>query len=179
MIYRPLAALLFLCITGSVTGEQTGRYGIGTAPTGEEIKLWDIDISPDGKGLPPGRGSPVSGETVYLEKCQSCHGENGIGGVNDQLVGRFEEGIDYANDASVRRTIGNFWPYATTLYDYIYRSMPHTTPGTLTPDETYSLVAYLLYLNGIITRDKEMNASTLPMVEMPARHLFYWSDEVD
>lgn len=134
---------------------------------------------PDGRQLPPGKGSVDRGRKIYQEKCQSCHGEEGKGGPNDRLVGKFNTKINFSTDTRVVRTIGSYWPYATTLYDYINRAMPFTTPGTLTSDEVYSLVAYLLFLNGIIDQDTVMNAASLPQVVMPARHLFYWSDEIN
>ena len=133
---------------------------------------------PDGRQLPPGSGSVKQGRSVYQAKCQSCHGEAGKGGPNNRLVSKFDPAINFAKDTRAARTIGSYWPYATTLYDYINRAMPFTNPGSLQPDEIYSLVAYLLFLNGIIDQDAVMNADSLPRVVMPARHLFYWSDEV-
>lgn len=134
---------------------------------------------PDGKQLPVGSGTVVEGKDVYQEKCLSCHGEEGKNGINDQLVAKYDPDIRFATDVGAVRTIGNYWPYATTLYDYIYRAMPQTAPGTLTADEVYSLVAYLLFLNEIIDRDVEMNPDSLPKVVMPASMMFYWSEEAD
>ena len=98
-------------------------------------------------------------------------------GVNDQLVEAYEAENNFARDRNLKRTIGNYWPYATTLYDYIYRAMPLNSPGSLTNNEVYSLVAYLLYLNNIIKVDKVIDAGNLTAIEMPARQLFYWSEE--
>lgn len=176
MVDRLLILTLLICPV-CLQAEQPDRFGFGRSPTLEEIKRWDFDIMPDGKQLPPGEGSVTEGEAVYQEKCMSCHGKDGRGGVNDQLSGEYSPGINFATDMQAVRTIGNYWPYATTLYDYIYRAMPYSEPGSLTADEVYGLVAYLLYINGVIDREKIMNAGTLPEVTMPARHLFYWSDE--
>jgi cytochrome c len=140
--------------------------GIGRAATPEEIRAIDIDARPDGRGLPPGKGTVAEGAAVYAAKCQSCHGANGQGGKFDRLVGR-DQGV---------KTIGSYWPYATTLYDYTARSMPFFQPGTLTPNEVYSVVAYLLHLNEIVPETAVMDAATLPSVKMPARDKFVKDD---
>jgi len=130
---------------------------------------------PDGTGLPPGTGTVAAGEALYVEQCQVCHGVDGRGGEFDKLVGREpRKGFPFGRDGRLleQRTIGNYWPYATTLYDYINRSMPQAVPGSLRPDEVYSLVAYLLYRNEIIPREATMDAQTLPKVVMPARDRF-------
>ena len=147
--------------------------GIGRAATTEEIKRLDIDVMPDGRGLPPGRGSVAEGAKIYAEKCASCHGKNGEGASFDRLVATDAgKNFDFATNAKLPRAVGNYWPYATTLYDYTYRAMPFLQPGTLTPDETYSLVAYILALNKIVPDDAVMDAKTLPAVKMPARDRF-------
>ena len=147
--------------------------GIGRAATPDEITKIDIDVRPDGKGLPDGEGTPSEGAKVYAAKCQSCHGANGQGGSAERLVDR-ESGKnwDFATNAKLVKTVGNYWPYATTLYDYTYRAMPFMQPGTLTPGETYSLVAYILALNKIVPEDAVMNRTTLPKVVMPSRDRF-------
>jgi cytochrome c len=147
--------------------------GIGRAATADEIKKIDIDVMPDGRGLPDGRGSVAEGATVYAAKCASCHGATGQGGSAERLVDR-ESGKnwDFATNAKLVKTVGNYWPYATTLYDYTNRAMPFMQPGTLTPDETYSLVAYILALNKIVAEDAVMDRTTLPAVKMPARDRF-------
>ena len=185
-IVRPLVArsllgvflslwLTILCVADEQALPE--RFGIGREPDASEIEQWDIDITPSGDNLPAGQGTVDRGETIYTQLCLACHGPEGAGGINDQLVGHFNPEDDLAGDTSLPRTVGNFWPYATTLYDYINRSMPMAIPGTLTADEVYSLVAYLLHLNGIVEEDAVIDAETLPSIEMPARHLFYWSDE--
>ncbi len=185
-IVRPLVARSLLGVVLSlwltilcVADEQAlpERFGIGREPNASEIEQWDIDITPSGDNLPAGQGTVDRGETIYTQLCLACHGPEGAGGINDQLVGHFNPEDDLAGDTSLPRTVGNFWPYATTLYDYINRSMPMAIPGTLTADEVYSLVAYLLHLNDIVEEDAVIDAETLPSIEMPARHLFYWSDE--
>ncbi len=147
--------------------------GIGRTATTEEIKRLDIDVMPDGRGLPPGRGTVADGAKIYAEKCASCHGKNGEGASFDRLVATDAgKNFDFATNAKLPRAVGNYWPYATTLYDYTYRAMPFLQPGTLTPDETYSLVAYILALNKIVPDHAVMDAKTLPAVKMPARDRF-------
>jgi cytochrome c len=147
--------------------------GIGRPATSDEIRALDIDVRPDGIGLPPGRGSAADGAGTYGRKCAACHGTRGEGGSADRLVGRNDgDSFAVATDSRLVRTIGSYWPYATTLYDYTARSMPFNEPGTLTPDETYGLVAYLLFLNKVITEDTVMDAKSLPQVRMPARDRF-------
>jgi len=149
------------------------RFGIGRAATPDEIKKLDIDVMPDGRGLPAGRGTAAEGATIYAAKCRSCHGANGEGAAFDRLVGR-ESGpnFNFAMDPKLVKTVGNYWPYATTLYDYTFRAMPFMQPGSLTPDETYALVAYLLALNKIVPENAVMDQATLPKVVMPARDRF-------
>jgi cytochrome c len=149
------------------------RLGIGRAATPDEIRALDIDVNPSGVGLPEGRGTVAEGAVTYAAKCASCHGQGGENGKFDRLVGR--DGGDsfaFAKDARLVRTIGNYWPYATTLYDYTARSMPFNQPGTLSPNEVYGLVAYLLSLNKIVPDTAVMDKTTLPKVVMPARDHF-------
>ena len=148
-------------------------YGIGRAATPDEIKKIDIDVMPDGRGLPEGRGTVADGQTIYAAKCQSCHGAGGAGATAERLVGRDSgPNWNFATDPKLVKTIGNYWPYATTLYDYTYRAMPFMQPGTLTPNETYALTAYLLALNKIVPEDAVMDQATLPKVVMPSRDKF-------
>jgi mono/diheme cytochrome c family protein len=147
--------------------------GIGRAAKPDEIAKLDIDVRPDGKGLPDGKGTVAEGAKIYATKCASCHGANGQGGSADRLVDR-ESGKnwDFAINAKLVKTVGNYWPYATTLYDYTYRAMPFMQPGTLTPDETYALVAYILNLNKLVPDTAVMDKTTLPKVIMPSRDRF-------
>jgi mono/diheme cytochrome c family protein len=160
------AALALLVLSPAALAEGPG---LGRAATADEIASWDISIGPDGAGLPPGRGTPKQGETVYAEKCLACHGENGVGKPNDQLVGG--RGSLSGEQAPVK-TVGSFWPYATTLFDYIRRAMPLTAAKSLSDDEVYAVTAYLLQLNGIIGEADAMDAQTLPQVQMPNRDGF-------
>jgi S-disulfanyl-L-cysteine oxidoreductase SoxD len=141
---------------------------LGTAITEADIRAWDISILPDGSGLPPGSGTPEQGARVYAAKCAACHGEHGKGGVNAALVG----GAPLTNGIETPKTIANFWPYATTLFDFTRRAMPWLQPRTLTDDEVYALTAYILSLNKIIGPNDVMNAETLPKVQMPNRDGF-------
>jgi cytochrome c len=134
----------------------------------DEIKLWDIDVRPDGKGLPEGRGTAAQGKSVYEENCEGCHGPNGQGGIKDRLAGG--QGT-LASDAPIK-TVGSFWPYATTLFDYIDRAMPYQDPGSLSIDDTYAVVAYILSLNGISPADAKLDNNSLPKVKMPNRDGF-------
>jgi cytochrome c len=141
---------------------------LGRPATRAEIAAWDISIPPDGIGLPPGSGTPEQGAVVYAQKCQSCHGEKGAGKPNDQLVG----GQGTLTSKSPVRTIGSYWPYATTVFDYVRRAMPYTESKSLTDEEVYAVTAYLLHLNGIIGAQDAMNAQSLPQVRMPNRDNF-------
>lgn len=152
------------------------RLGFGRAASPEEIARVDIDIMPDGRGLPPGRGTSAGGATVYAAKCAGCHGPQGEGSpAGAALVGRNpSDAFDFSVSGEKERskTIGNYWPHATTLFDYIRRAMPLDRPGSLTDEEVYALTAYLLHSNEIIAKDAVMDASTLPQVRMPARDRF-------
>lgn len=180
----PAFFLLLACTPPefSITEEEGERpiiYGFGSPATVEEIAAWDIDVRPDGKGLPLGSGTAAKGSEIYALKCAACHGANGEGGLNDRLVvSSPDEQFPDSSDANSwqHRTVGNYWPYATTLFDYIRRSMPFTLPGSLQSDEVYSLTAHLLHLNHIISESDEMNATTLPKVVMPAHGKFVLDD---
>jgi len=132
------------------------------------VAAWDVSVPPDGTGLPPGRGTSAQGAIVYEQKCQNCHGERGAGQPNDRLVG----GHGTLASKTPVRTVGSYWPYATTLFDYVRRAMPYTQSHSLSDDEVYAVTAYLLLLNGIIGESDVMNAETLPKVKMPNRHNF-------
>ncbi|MFK0573450.1 c-type cytochrome [Endozoicomonas sp.] len=165
-----LTGLLFL----TLWTEAAPGFGLGTEASVEEVAAWDIDVRPDGMGLPADKGgNAIQGRIVYQQHCQHCHGDNGLGGPYDRLVGRLEkDSFPFAKKDPPEKTIGNYWPWATTVFDYIRRSMPYTTPGSLTDNEVYSLTAYLLYANGIIPEGMTLDASNLATIEMPARHRF-------
>jgi mono/diheme cytochrome c family protein len=160
-------------VTTLAQAPKTARLGIGRPATPDEIRALDIDVNPSGVGLPEGRGTVAEGAATYAAKCASCHGPNGENGKSDRLVGRDSgENFAFAKDAKLVRTIGNYWPYATTLFDYTARSMPFPQPGTLTANEVYGLVAYLLSLNKIVPETAVMDKTTLLKVVMPARDRF-------
>ena len=142
--------------------------GLGQPISAEDLAPWDINIQPDGAGLPAGSGTAAGGAQIYSVKCIACHGEKGAGQPNDRLVG----GQGTLTELAQVRTIGSFWPNATTVFDYIRRAMPFQAPESLTNDEVYALTAYLLALNGIIKEGDEMNARTLARVRMPNRDGF-------
>jgi S-disulfanyl-L-cysteine oxidoreductase SoxD len=142
---------------------------LGKAASPEEIASWDVSIGPDGAGLPPGTGTPQQGEKVYLAKCIACHGEKGAGKPNDQLAGG--QGSLGPGQTPVK-TVGSFWPYATTAFDYVRRAMPLNEPKSLSDDEVYAVVAYILQINGVIGENDTMDAQTLPAVRMPNRDGF-------
>jgi len=146
---------------------------LGVEATAEQVAGWAISIPPDGTGLPAGSGTAADGAAVYAAQCLACHGEEGVNGPNDRLVGGHGT---LASDSPVR-TVGSFWPYATTVFDYIRRSMPIIQPQSLSDDEVYAVTAYLLELNGVIDEDDVMNAETLPQVEMPNADNFVWAYE--
>jgi len=159
-------------------GERVVSYGIGRPATAVEVAAWDIDVNPAGEGLPAGRGTASEGSEVFAAKCASCHGAKGEGLPSaPALVGREpREGFPFGQSLRFTRTVGNYWPYATTLYDYINRAMPPTAPGSLAADEIYSAVAWILDQNGIIDSGTVMDAASLPRVRMPARDRFVPDD---
>lgn len=148
---------------------------LGVVATPGQIAGWDVSIPPSGEGLPPGSGTPAEGAEIFAVKCAACHGPDGEGLLNDRLVGgRGSLDTDHAV-----KTIGSYWPYATTIFDYVRRAMPYLQPHSLTDDEVYALTAHLLHENGIIGADDVMNAETLPAVRMPNRDSFVrvWGSE--
>lgn len=154
---------------------KEARLGLGRAATPEEIAAWDIDVNAKGEGLPAGHGSVAEGRELYAAQCAACHGVKGEGGVGPKLVGP-EPKTGFADDWKQARTIGNWWPYATTIYDYVHRAMPQTAPGTLTPDQTYALTAFLLAENGLVGPDFVADATSLPAVKMGATVSFVPDD---
>jgi mono/diheme cytochrome c family protein len=158
------SALAVSCGAASAESPNLGRVA-----TPEEIAAWDISIGPDGAGLPPGSGTARQGEAIYLEKCLGCHGERGAGKPSDQLAGG--QGTLGAGQAPVK-TVGSFWPFATTVFDYVRRAMPLNESKSLTNDETYAVVAYILRINGVIGENDTIDAQTLPAVRMPNRDGF-------
>jgi cytochrome c len=174
MVYVVL--LFTLLVAAMPASAKAGGYGIGTPATSDEIAGWDIDIRPDGKGLPPGSGSVEDGEMMYEQKCASCHGSFGEG------VGRYPVlagGEGTLTDERPEKTVGSYWPYASTLWDYIHRAMPFTQPQSMTDDEVYAITAYVLYLNDLVEDDFVLTADNLASVEMPNQDGFFFDDRPD
>ncbi len=161
------AAFVLFSGTAYAAAVETPMLGKPISPA--DLAPWDLSIGPDGAGLPAGKGSAKEGKQVFAEKCAYCHGAEGQGTPADRLVGG--QGT-LASDTPVK-TVGSFWPYATTLFDFVRRAMPLNQPQTLTSDETYAVSAYILAANGIIKPGEVMNAKTLPKVKMPNQGNFF------
>jgi len=152
-------------------------FGFGETASPERIAAWDIDIGPDGEGLPPGSGSVERGETLYRLQCVQCHGARGEGSQFEALAGRVPgDRFPFSEDRRYPITVGSYWPYATTLFDYIRRAMPQAAPGSLPPDDVYALTAFILQLNGLLESGDSLDAESLPRIRMPARDRFVRDD---
>ncbi len=146
---------------------------IGRVAASAEVRAWNIDVNVSGVGLPPGRGTYDAGAKLFATQCAACHGPKGEGiPPFPRLIGAEPRDFSFARDVRLPKTIGNYWPYATTLYDYINRAMPFTAPGSLKPDDVYSLVAFLLAENQVIDRSTVMDRGSLPKVRMPVHDRF-------
>jgi cytochrome c len=167
MISAVCLALIIAAGAAAAEGPGLGKP-LGVA----DITAWDISIQPDGAGLPPGAGTPADGARIYAEKCVQCHGPDGKGGVAGVTASPLVGGGPITDISAAMKTIANFWPYSTTLFDYIRRSMPWQQPMTLANDEVYALTAYILALNKLIGENDTMKAQTLPKVRMPNRDGF-------
>ena len=157
-----------------IPAHAPARFDFGTEASAARVAIWDIDVRPDGEGLPEGSGSVAQGRDVYNVHCVACHGPTGTEGPNDRLVDS-----EQWDDVPSTRTVGNYWPHATTLYDYIRKAMPQLTPGILSEDQVYAVIAYILWMNEIIPEDSVLDAQTLAAVVMPARDKFVVDDRVD
>jgi mono/diheme cytochrome c family protein len=167
--HKALAAIIGAVLAAYSTGiEAQGQYGIGRTATPAEIAGWNIDIGPDGSGLPQGSGTVSQGRDVFAQQCAACHGDKGQGSVGDRLVG----GQGTLATSNPVRTVGSYWPYATTLFDYIRRAMPQNAPESLSKDEVYAVSAYILNLNDILPADATLDARSLPSIKMPNRKMF-------
>ncbi|MGH9660190.1 MAG: c-type cytochrome [Bryobacteraceae bacterium] len=147
---------------------QSPKYGVGRAPSAAEIESLGASAMPDGTGLPPGSGTAAKGREVYERRCAKCHGGKAEGGDDAALVG----GAGSLKTPKPLKTVTSFWPHATTVWDYVNRSMPFNQPGTLTPDQVYAVTAYILHLGGIVGESDVLDAKTLPKVNMPNRNGF-------
>ncbi len=164
--FKLAAAVLLLGLAASATAAPEGPR-LGRPATSGEIAAWDITVFPDGTGLPPGGGTAAQGQSIFDARCASCHGPKGIGGTAGELAGGSPPTSPHPD-----RTLGVYWPYATTVFDFVRRSMPLDAPRSLSDGQVYAVTAYLLRLNGLIGEDVEMNAKTLPEVKMPNREGF-------
>jgi cytochrome c len=160
-----LAAALVIVFLAPILAAQSPTYGVGRTPSAELLKSLDIDVLPDGRGLPPGSGTADAGKAIYAARCVTCHGATGKEGPQDVLVG----GQGSLASAKPLKTVGSYWPYATTLWDYVSRAMPFDHPGTLPADQVYATVAYVLFLNGIVGEHDVIDQRTLPLIKMPNR----------
>ena len=160
-----LTSLVLLCVARA---DAQGPYGIGRTATPAEIAGWNIDIGRDGSGLPPGSGTVSHGREVFEQQCAACHGDKGQGGIGDRLVG----GRGTLSKPDPVRTVGSYWPYAPTLFDYIRRAMPQNAPQSLSDDDVYAVSAYILNLNGLLPADATLDAKSLAAIKMPNRDHF-------
>ncbi len=168
---KTLAALAFTLAFGVAPGLAQNSPGLGKPITESDIKQWDIAILPDGSNLPPGSGTAAQGAVIYAQKCVMCHAEGGKGGAAPGAV-PLAGGAPLTNGIDTPKTIGNYYPYATTVFDYTRRAMPFNMPRSLTDNEVYALTAYILSLNKLIGENDVMDAKTLPQVKMPNRDNF-------
>ncbi|SFV39158.1 c-type cytochrome [Hyphomicrobium facile] len=174
MLRRVAAAIVVPVVATVAIAEDAGVKAprLGTPLSADAIAKWDRTIFADGRGLPPGKGTAKDGRVIYEQKCASCHGEHGEGGTSEELV----SGPTPPSPDNPSKAIGSYWPYATTIFDFVRRSMPPAAPGSLSADETYAVTAYLLAANAIIPEGAKMDAKTLAAVRMPNRDGFIWID---
>lgn len=163
-----LAAISLTDTTGVMMARAASTYGIGSPIDDAHVSAWNIDVSPDGRGLPSGSGDVAHGRLVFSAKCATCHGAEGQGGIGDALVG----GAGTLASGKPVKTVGSYWPYATTLFDYIHRAMPYDHPESLSADEVYAVTAFVLNLNGIVPENARLDAHSLTKVRMPNRNGF-------
>jgi|SRR5207244_2234401 len=169
MLRQALLTLVTGIVTSSAAAGDGPRYGMGRLASAEELRAADISVAPDGSGLPPGSATAAQGRTDYETKCAACHGVRGEGSeVYPALVG----GRATLTRSEPLLTVGSYWPYATTVWDYINRAMPYQNPGSLTSQEVYALTAYILFLNKIVGEHDVLDRHSLPRVRMPNRDGF-------
>jgi len=169
MRWRDSGMVALTALVATMTSAQAqSKYGIGRPATPDEIAGWNIDIGRDGSGLPPGSGTVSHGHEIFVQQCAACHGEKAEGAVGDKLVG----GQGTFATAKPVRTVGSYWPYAPTLFDYIRRAMPQNAPQSLSNDDVYAVSAYILSLNGIVPADVTLDARSLAAIRMPNRDGF-------
>lgn len=157
-----------LLAAAAMLAAQSPKYGVGHRPSEAELRALSVTVAPDGTGLPPGSGTAKQGRDVFAARCAKCHGEKGDGDVGPPLVG----GHGSLATAKPKKTVGSFWPHATSVWNYVNRAMPFNQPGSLTHSEVYAAVAYILHLNGIVSETQVLDAKSLPKVRMPNRDGF-------
>lgn len=178
MTYRSITVMLLLtiicngCNQYTIEEQDSPLFGLGAPATDSLIRKWDVDIRPDGQGLPAGGGDAFSGKAIYAQKCASCHGAN----ADDDTFGKL---VSRPGDTSKSKSVGTYWPYATTVFDYIRRAMPFNAPGSLTNEEVYALTAFILSGNGLVADSVVLNASLLPNIKMPAVIRFVPDDRME
>jgi S-disulfanyl-L-cysteine oxidoreductase SoxD len=165
---KALAVLALMMVASSARAETQGHYGIGRTATDAEVAGWNIDIGRNGENLPPGSGTVSHGREVFAQQCAACHGDKGEGGVGERLVG----GQGTIATPKPIKTVGSFWPYAPTLFDYIRRAMPQNAPQSLSNEDVYAVSAYILNMNGLLPADATLDARTLSAIKMPNRSMF-------
>ena len=165
------SALALLCALGASASAQTPRYGFGARPSQAELDRF-FAVMPDGRGLPPGSGSVEQGKALYEQQCAACHGANLQGGIGDKLIGGRGTLVNNDPTKAPVKTIESYWPYATTIFDYVKRTMPITAPDSLSTDQVYAVTAYILSEAKIVAPDAVLDAKSLPAVKMPNRDGF-------
>jgi len=170
-VARRVAVALLAVVVGAAAADHSPGPKLGVPADAALVSAWNLSIFPDGRGLPEGQGDAVAGQMVYRARCANCHGPEGEGGSGGHLVGR-----SALDDPDPDQTVGNYWPYATTLFDFIRRAMPMDKPASLSNDEIYAVSAYLLHLNGIVGREQLLDARSLPRIRMPNRDGFIGID---
>ena len=165
---KPSCTLVLAVVLAGAQALAAQTYGLGEDASAAQVEAWDITVGPEGRELPTGSGTAQEGAQVYEVRCKECHGDQGIGGDHAALVGKPAQ----LKQAPPIKTVGSYWPYATTLFDYTRRAMPFEEPGTLTADQLYAVTAYVLFLNGIVGEEEIMDRETLPGVAMPNRDGF-------
>jgi cytochrome c len=168
LIFRLTQGALAICGLLSFAADAQTSYGIGRSPTAAEIAAWNIDVGPDGRNFPPGSGTVERGREIYAAQCSSCHGAKGEGGLGDALAG----GAGTLGTEQPVKTVGSYWPYASTLFDYIRRAMPLNAPQSLSTGDVYAVSGYVLYLNGLVSDRATVDAKLLSELRMPNRDGF-------
>jgi len=169
---RLLCAGITLMTVSAALAQAPSYSNIGRTPTKQEVEAWDLSVGPDGKGLPAGQGTAKEGAAIFADKCAVCHGPEGMGGkIGPRVIGGIAD-TETLTTLKPVRSVGGYWPYATSVWDYIRRAMPRSQSGTLTPNEVYSLTAFILSKSKIIPEDQVLNEKTLPKVQMPNRNGF-------